>query len=238
MTSRAPASTAIAHSEAAGSTVRVEPTARNRSQPSSGGDGALEYLRVECLTEHHRGRLEYSAAPRARRVLLASPDPVERRGHLGPVAAGHAHDSVHGAVQLHDVVRRRARPLLQPVDVLRDHLRVHAAGCEPGQRQVRGVRLRRPGRVHEPVLPRAAAYRRVGDVVLERRQLLGLGVAGPDALRAAEVRHPRVGGNASAGERRDAPDAVRPRRPCGQISVAHPAHPGSARSASATPPGP
>src|SRR2546430_350055 len=58
--------------------------------------------------------------------------------------------------------------------------------------------------------PRAPADLGIGDVVLERRHLLGLGIARPESLRAAKVGDAGVGRDARAGEDDDAPRGIDP----------------------------
>ena len=133
------------------------------------------------------GRFEDPAAPGARRVVLAVPDPVERGGHLRAVAAGGAHHAEHRAVQLDDPFVRRAGSLVQPVDVLRDHLGVDGAAGQPGQGAVRRVGLGGPGGMGQPGAPGPAPQLGVGHVVLVGRQPLRARVLCPDPGRPAEV---------------------------------------------------
>src|SRR5262249_59472322 len=72
------------------------------------------------------------------------------------------------------------------------------------------VRLREPCRRVEPALPRVLAHLGIGDVVLQRRLLLGLGVLRPDALRPAEVGNAGVRRDAGPGERHQAPGLLDP----------------------------
>src|SRR5215471_1317908 len=132
-----------------------ERTADGQEEVAVGGrgGGAVEDARVQRLAEHHGGRLEDPAAPRARRVVLAGPDPVESGGHVRAVAAGGAHHGEHRAVQLDDPFVRRAGPLVQPVDVLRDHLGVDLAAGQPGEGAVRRVGLGGPRGVRQPGAP-------------------------------------------------------------------------------------
>ena len=84
ITSAAPA--ASPHSDAAGSTVSVDPIARNRSQLPRGLLRPEEDPGVEPLAEHDRRGLQYPAAPCAVRVLLARVDPGQRTRHRRAVA--------------------------------------------------------------------------------------------------------------------------------------------------------
>jgi len=58
--------------------------------------------------------------------------------------------------------------------------------------------------------PRALADLRIGDVVLDRRHFLGLGIARPETLRPSEVRDAGVRRDAGAGQDDDASRAVDP----------------------------
>jgi len=60
----------------------------------------------------------------------------------------------------------------------------------------------------QPAAPCAPAHLGIGDVVLDGRHLLGLGVLRPHALRAAEVGDAGVGRDACAGENDDAARVV------------------------------
>jgi hypothetical protein len=57
--------------------------------------------------------------------------------------------------------------------------------------------------VLEPVAPGPPPHLRIGHVVLQRGPLLGLGVAGPHAVRTAEVGDAAVGADAGAGQHHD-----------------------------------
>src|SRR6266851_3679534 len=76
---------------------------------------------------------------------------------------------------------------------------------------MRRVGLRGPGRVVAAHLPGPAAHVGIGDVHVVGGELLSRWIPGPDALRAAVVRNPRVRRDAGAGKGRDGPHAPRPR---------------------------
>src|SRR3989441_9605831 len=99
---------------------------------------------------------------------------------------------------------------MEPVDVLGDQRVELAPVLEGDEGAVAVVRFRLPGRRVEPALPRALPHLGVGDVVLQRRYLLGLRVLRPDALRPPEVRDARVGRDAGARERHHALGLVDP----------------------------
>ena len=131
----------------AGGGVDGEGRARRRAAGRTGGRplGALEVVGHEVLAEADRRRLEDAAAGAARRVVLAGPHPVERPLHGRPLAARHAHDLAHGAVDLDDLGRVGARLLVQPVDVLGDE-RVQLARAARGRRWPGGRRWAAPTR--------------------------------------------------------------------------------------------
>ena len=171
MTRRAPASAATAHSDAAGSTVSVLPIGEHQVALSGAPDRSGELAPVQRLTEHDRRRLENSSAALARRIGLAIPHPIERRCHLSSNAASDADDAGQRAVQLDDAAARSARSLVQAIDVLRDHPGVDGAG-KVGERDMRGVGHRRPGRMTQPGLPGPAPQGRVAEIGLVGEQLL------------------------------------------------------------------
>src|SRR5206468_1984664 len=72
------------------------------------------------------------------------------------------------------------------------------------------VRPRLPRRRVEPALPCPLADLGIGDVVLQRRLLLGLGILRPDALRPPEVGNAGVRRDAGARERHHAPGLLDP----------------------------
>ena len=110
MTRGAPARTATAQSDAAGSTVSVLPIGQEQVGGLSGGGRAGQDVAVQRLAEHDGGRLQDAAAVGAWRVVLAGPDPRQCVRHRGPGAAADADDGVHGAVQLeYPVTARPAR---------------------------------------------------------------------------------------------------------------------------------
>src|SRR4051794_9806767 len=79
---------------------------------------------------------------------------------------------------------------------------------ERDERAVAGVRLGRPGRRIEARAPGGLPHLGIGEVVLDRRLLLGGGVARPHALRAPEVGNAGIGRDAGAGEDDDAARGV------------------------------
>jgi hypothetical protein len=107
-------------------------------------------------------------------------------------------------MDLDDPVRRRAGEAMEAVDVLRDQGVQRAAPLEVDQGAVPGVRIALARERLRAAAPGAYAHVPIGHVVLQRRHLLGAGVFRPHALRTAEVRNPRVGGDAGAGEHDDA----------------------------------
>src|SRR5437667_445645 len=141
---------------------------------------------------------------------IRRPPPGGARGSRSSPAARQAHHLVHRAVDLDHAVARRAGLHVEPVDVLRDQGVELAALLQGDERTVPVVRLRLPSRRGEPALPRALAYLGIGHIVLQGRLLLGLGVLRPDALRAAEVRDPRVRRDPSPRERHEALGLVDP----------------------------
>ncbi len=210
MTTRAPARLATGTTPAIGKTESVEPTARSRSQASAASCARDEVAPDEALAERDGGGLENAAAAPARRVGLAGAHAGERTLHRSPLVARQAHHLAHGAVDLDDAGRVGAGLLVKAVDVLGDQRVELPAPLEGDERAVPGVGLGRPRRRVEPALPRELTDLGVGHVVLERRHLLGLGVLGPDALRAAKIRDARLGGDAGAGERHDLAGGVDP----------------------------
>src|SRR6185503_1761275 len=72
------------------------------------------------------------------------------------------------------------------------------------QSEVTRIRLRRPRRAAHAVLPGKLPHLAVGEVVMDVGHLLGERILGPQALRPAEVRDARVGGDSRAGQRDDA----------------------------------
>src|SRR5216683_6797540 len=89
---------------------------------------------------------------------------------------------------------------VQPVHVLGDERVELPSALQGHEGVVPGVRLRAEvGRV-EPVAPRALSDLPIGEVVFQGGHLLGFGVPGPHALRAAEVGDAGVGGDPGAGE--------------------------------------
>ena len=126
-----------------------------------------------------------------------------RVGHRAPVLAVPAAGEPDRAVHLDHTVRIDAGLLVQPVDVLRDDGGEPALTLQLDDREVAGVRGGRPRRIVEPAAPRPPADVGVGEVVLDRRQLLGLRVLRPHPVRAAEVRDPRIGRDPRAREHDD-----------------------------------
>src|SRR5690606_1316712 len=147
--------------------------------------GPLDDFRDQRLAEGDRVALQDPAAAQAARVFLARPDTRQRAFHRRAVAALPAHDAANGAVHFDDALRRIAGALMQLVDVLRDEAVQPALAFELDQSLVAGIRTGRPGRVAKPRLPCGLAHLGVGQVVLDRRLLLGRRVPRPDALRTA-----------------------------------------------------
>ena len=108
---------------------------------------------------------------------------------------------------------RGAGPLVQLVDVLGDDGEQPALALQLGDGEVTGVRPGVPGRRVEAVLPRRLPHLRVAEVVLQRGRLLGRGVLGPHAVRAAEVGDARVGRDAGTRQHHDRAER-RATQPC------------------------
>ena len=196
--SRAPARLAMRGREAAGSTTSEEPTASRRSQDSAAA--------------HARTMTSWGMAwPKDTVAGLSSPPHGLQRGANSPprdaparlvgrypVAAGQADRLGRGAVQLKDQLGRQSRPLVQALDVLRDHRRQLALLVQSDERVVPGVRARvaHGGPAFDLLPPVLDASR------LARQEFLEVDgpVARPDPVRAAEVRHARLGRDAGAGE--------------------------------------
>ena len=138
------------------------------------------------------------------RVGLAGAHALEHELHRPAHAAAPAHEAAHAAVHLDHELRGVPRELVQLVDVLGDERVELAQPLELDDREVPGIRLRAPRWAREPVLPRCFTHLGIGEVVVDVRHLLGHRIPGPHALRAAEVRDPRVGRDAGAGEHHDA----------------------------------
>src|SRR6266513_3250467 len=66
------------------------------------------------------------------------------------------------------------------------------------------IRCGGPGRMLCAALPRELADLRIRHVVMDVRELLGLWVLRPDALRSAEIRNAGFGGNTGASQHDDA----------------------------------
>src|SRR5262245_51848347 len=172
--------------------------------------GAEEIVLHKALTERNRGRLEDASTTKAGRVRLAGAHARQRPLHGRTLAARQADDLVHGAVDLDHPRRRRPRLHVQAVDVLGDERVELAPALERDKSAMAVVRLREPCRRVEPALPRVLAHLGIGDVVLQGRLLLGLGILRPDALRPAEVGNAGIGRDAGAGERHQAPGLFDP----------------------------
>ena len=180
-------------------------------------------------------------------IVFAGAHPGQRLLHRRPPAALPAHHPAHAAVHLDHQRRRLAGALVQLVDVLGDERMQLAALLERHQRAVAGVRRRAPGRRIEARAPRGLAHLRLGEVVLDRRLLLGRRVPRPHAARAAEIGNARFGRDAGAGERRRRAAAPSSRRRASSIgsialrlrlaprlSSSRPAAPGSPGSPAST----
>ncbi len=169
----------------------------------AGPQRPVDDLRHQRLTEGDGVALQDAPALEARRILLTCPDPLEGVGHRSPVVATPATRPPHRAVDLDHELDVRAGPLVQPVDVLGDDRVQLAPTLELDDRVVPTVRLSLPTGIGSAVAPRLPADVGFGEVVLERRRLLGAGVLGPDTLGAAEVGDARIGGDPCSGEDRD-----------------------------------
>jgi hypothetical protein len=104
-------------------------------------------------------------------------------------------------VQLDD--RPRARPLVQPIDVLGHEQEVAHEPLEARERPVAGIGLGTRNQAPTPLVPvpdepRIAARR------LGRRELLGAKARPEPGLCVTEGGDPALGGDAGAGERDDA----------------------------------
>src|SRR5437667_311189 len=140
----------------------------------------------------------------------AAPPASGRRLPRRARRAGEARHLGRRGVDRDHAASRRAGLHVEPAAVLRDQGVELPALLHGDERTVPVVRLRLPSRRGEPALPRALAYLGIGHIVLQGRLLLGLGVLRPDALRAAEVRDPRVRRDPSPRERHEALGLVDP----------------------------
>ena len=135
----------------------------------------LDDLRHQRLTERDGVALEDAAALEARRILLAGPDPLERLGHRPAVVATPAPCPPHRAVDLDHQLDVGAGLLVQAVDVLGDDGVQLAPALQLDDRVVATVRLGPPPGIGSAVAPGLPADVGIGEVVLERRRLLGAG---------------------------------------------------------------
>src|SRR5206468_399718 len=103
------------------------------------------------------------------RILFARSQPVQDDADRAPPVAGHAHDLVNGAVYLDHDVGGAARPLVEPIDVLRDNRLQDAAPLELDERPMSGTWDRAPRRVRESSLPGESSDFRVRHVVANVR---------------------------------------------------------------------
>ena len=120
---------------------------------------------------------DFSIPPHSRHGGSSSPARTRSRvSSIGPRQPhAEALDRVHGAVDLDDALGRRARGLVQPVDVLGDERVQRGAPLELGERAVAGVGLAAEQLALGAVAPHLPAVLGVGHVVLDRRRLLGRG---------------------------------------------------------------
>ena len=89
---------------------------------------------------------------------------------------------------------------MKAVSILRDQ-REHAPGVfEGSDRPVPGVGGKVLPKLPQTLAPCLHPDRPGGDVVADVGELSGIRVPGSHALRAAEIRTPRVGGDAGSGE--------------------------------------
>ena len=162
--------------------------------------GAHQVVGHQGLAEGDGGRLEDAAAAPAGRIVFAGPHAGQRALHGRALAALQARHLAGVAVDLDDALRRGPRLDVQAVHVLGDERVELPPALQGNQGVVSGVGLGgEVGRI-EAAPPGALADFSVGHVVLEGGHLLGLGVLGPHALRAAEVGDAGIGGDAGAGE--------------------------------------
>jgi hypothetical protein len=113
-------------------------------------------------------------------------------------------------VHFDHLLRGVARLLVQLVDVLRDQRMQLSSSFQVHQRQVPRVGLCAPRRARHPIPPGKLPHLAVREVVVDVGHLLGERIPGPQALRAAEIRDSRVGGDSRAGKRHDAPGGIDP----------------------------
>ena len=123
----------------------------------------------EVLAERDGRRLQDAAALEARRIVLARAYARHRVLHRAVPAALQALHLVHRAVDLDDELGRRARSLVETVDVLRDQRVEVGLALELGEREVPGVGLSGVQFTVGAVAPDDAAVVGIGDVVLDRR---------------------------------------------------------------------
>ena len=196
---------------AAGYTLSVEPTASSRSQP-------LAPRRTQ-----RRSPRGSSAWPNEIVSLLRMPPHTTHGGSSSPARTRSSVSSI-GRRSPHS--QQRVQRIV-PCTSITLAGSLPACWCSPSMfwvttatslpwrssstsAAVPGVRLGRPGRRAQPVLPRGAAHLRIGEVVLDRRRLLGRRVLRPHPVRPAEVGDARVGRDAGAGEHRHPGGVVHP----------------------------
>ena len=149
--------------------------------------------------------LRIAAAHQARRVVLAGAHPVERLGHRPAVAALPAAASTASCRAPRSPCPGRC-PACWCSSSMFWVTTARSLPCRSSSTIARWPAFGSASHAGEsqPVLPREPAHLRVGEVVLQRRRLLGRRVLRPHPVRPAEVGDARVGRDAGAGEHGDA----------------------------------
>ena len=206
----------------AGDRHHLQRRADGDQQIGLGGDRhrAVDDLGHQRLAERDRVALQDAAAALG---SAGSASPARTRASASSIGARrpHCQHITRRIVPWTSTIelRRRAGALVQLVDVLR-HERVQlAAPLERDERAVAGVRLGAPGRRVEARAPGRPPHLGFGEVVLDRRLLLGRRVLRPHAARPAEVGDAGLGRDAGAGEDDDAPGRV-DETPCVRSAIA------------------